>query len=75
LGLSAQYLASTLTDDEGDNSLLYSSLGWLTQEPTILVGIDTTHPGLSSIPGTPSIVGIVASVDKDFLQFPASLRL
>jgi hypothetical protein len=51
------------------------ALGWLVQEPTILVGIDVTHPGPSSVPGTPSIAGVVASVDRDFVQFPASLRL
>jgi eukaryotic translation initiation factor 2C len=51
------------------------ALGWLVQDPTILVGIDVTHPGPSSVPGTPSIAGVVASVDKDFVQFPASLRL
>ena len=51
------------------------ALSWLTREPTILVGIDVTHPGSSSVPGTPSIAGVVASVDKDFVQFPASLRL
>jgi eukaryotic translation initiation factor 2C len=51
------------------------ALGWLHREPTILVGIDVTHPGPSSVPGTPSIAGVVASVDKDFVQFPASLRL
>jgi hypothetical protein len=51
------------------------ALGWLSKEPTILVGIDVTHPGPSSVPGTPSIAGVVASVDRDFVQFPASLRL
>ncbi|KAI0248543.1 Piwi-domain-containing protein [Lactifluus subvellereus] len=51
------------------------ALSWLIREPTILVGIDVTHPGSSSVPGTPSIAGVVASVDKDFVQFPASLRL
>jgi hypothetical protein len=51
------------------------ALGWLIKEPTILVGIDVTHPGPSSVTGTPSIAGVVASVDRDFVQFPASLRL
>ncbi|KAI0300639.1 Piwi-domain-containing protein [Multifurca ochricompacta] len=51
------------------------ALSWLTREPTMLVGIDVTHPGPSSVTGTPSIAGVVASVDKDFVQFPASLRL
>ena len=51
------------------------ALGWLIKEPTILVGIDVTHPGPSSVPGTLSIAGVVASVNRDFVQFPASLRL
>ncbi|KAI9451806.1 Piwi-domain-containing protein [Lactarius psammicola] len=51
------------------------ALAWLTREPTMLVGIDVTHPGPASVQGTPSIAGVVASVDQDFVQFPASLRL
>ena len=51
------------------------ALSWLTREPTMLVGIDVTHPGPSSVAGSPSIAGVVASVDQDFVQFPASLRL
>jgi len=51
------------------------ALSWLTREPTMLVGIDVTHPGPASVPGTPSIAGVVGSVDQDFVQFPASLRL
>jgi len=58
-----------------NHKLAGGSLGWLTQKPTILVGIDVTHLGQSSGPGTPSVAGVVASVDKDFVQFPASLRL
>ncbi len=58
-----------------NHRLAGDALGWLTKEPTILVGIDVTHPGPSSVPGTPSIAGVVASVDRDFVQFPASLRL
>jgi len=51
------------------------ALSWLTREPTMLVGIDVTHPGPASVPGSPSIAGVVGSVDQDFVQFPASLRL
>ena len=51
------------------------ALSWLTRDPTMLVGIDVTHPGPASVPGTPSIAGVVGSVDQDFVQFPASLRL
>jgi predicted nucleic acid-binding protein len=34
-----------------------------------------THPGPGSREGTPSIAAVVASVDKDFVQYPASLRI
>ncbi|KZV96981.1 Piwi-domain-containing protein [Exidia glandulosa HHB12029] len=51
------------------------AMQWLTGKPTLLVGIDVTHPGPSSIAGTPSIAGVVANVDRDFVQYPASLRL
>ena len=51
------------------------SATWLAQEPTMLVGIDVTHPGPGTVKGTPSIAAVVASTDKDFAQFPASLRI
>ncbi|KIJ59485.1 hypothetical protein HYDPIDRAFT_118463 [Hydnomerulius pinastri MD-312] len=50
------------------------SLLWLTKKKTMVVGMDVTHPGPGSIEGTPSIAAVVASVDRDFAQFPASLR-
>ena len=50
------------------------SLQWLTMSTTMLVGMDVTHPGPGSIEGTPSIAAVVASVDSNFSQFPASLR-
>lgn len=52
-----------------------SDMRWLQQQKTMMVGIDVTHPGPSSIQGTPSIAGVVASVDQYFAQFPVSLRL
>ncbi|KAF8558356.1 Piwi-domain-containing protein, partial [Imleria badia] len=50
------------------------SLQWLTKTKTMLVGMDVTHPGPGSTDGTPSIAAVVASVDGNFAQFPASLR-
>ncbi|KAF9036354.1 hypothetical protein BJ165DRAFT_1409108 [Panaeolus papilionaceus] len=44
-------------------------------EPTMMVGIDVTHPGPGSVKGTPSIAAVVASIDRDLAQFPASLRI
>lgn len=42
---------------------------------TMIMGIDVTHPSPLSLPGTPSIAAVVASVDAHFAQFPASLGL
>ncbi|KAH7884145.1 Piwi domain-containing protein [Phlebopus sp. FC_14] len=50
------------------------SLKWLTTRKTMLVGMDVTHPGPGSFEGTPSIAAVVASVDSNFVQYPASLR-
>lgn len=41
---------------------------------TIVVGIDVTHPSPGSSEESPSIAGIVASVDSNFAQYPASMR-
>lgn len=41
----------------------------------MMVGIDVTHPGPGSVKGTPSIAVVVASIDRDLAQFPASLRI
>lgn len=75
-----RYLASVAlklnTKLGGVNHVLgKEAMTWLTEKPTIMVGIDVTHPSILSAPGTPSIVGVVASVDSDFVQFPASLGL
>jgi eukaryotic translation initiation factor 2C len=75
-----QYLANVSlklnTKLGGINHLLgREAMSWLTDKSTIMVGIDVTHPGPKSAEGTPSIVGVVASIDNDFVQFPPSLRL
>jgi len=53
------------------------TLAWLRdpKEPTMLVGMDVTHPSPGSIRGTPSIAAVVASIDDNFAQFPTSLRI
>ena len=48
---------------------------WLRKKKTIMVGIDVTHPGPGSRDGSPSIAAVVASVDDNFVQFPASLDI
>jgi eukaryotic translation initiation factor 2C len=40
----------------------------------MLVGIDVTHPSPGSAEGSPSIAGVVASVDELLSQWPGSLR-
>lgn len=40
----------------------------------MIVGIDVTHPAPKSMMGTPSIAGVVASVDGMFGQWPGSIR-
>ncbi|EPQ51876.1 argonaute-like protein [Gloeophyllum trabeum ATCC 11539] len=61
----------------GVNHTVNSETGmrFLKQEPTMLVGMDVTHPGFGSVLGTPSIAAVVASVESMFGQFPCSLRI
>ncbi|KAJ7641512.1 argonaute-like protein [Roridomyces roridus] len=60
----------------GINHLLEpNAMRWLTKQKTMMVGIDVTHPGPGSREGSPSIAAVVASVDDDFVQFPASMRI
>jgi hypothetical protein len=51
------------------------TMAWLTKKPTMLVGIDVTHPSPGSRLGTPSVAAVVASVDQHMVHFPASLRI
>lgn len=50
-------------------------MSWLMRAPTLLVGIDVTHPGPGSAKGTPSIAAVVASCDSSYAQYPASLEI
>lgn len=58
-----------------NHSLDPRSMTWLQQAPTMLVGMDVTHPGPGSTKGTPSIAAIVASVDQHYAQYPASMEI
>lgn len=53
------------------------TLSWLRdpKQPTMLVGMDVTHPGPGSVKWTPSIAAVVATIDDNFAQFPTSLRI
>lgn len=60
----------------GFNHLLdEKDLKWLRDKKTMVMGADVTHPGPTSMEGTPSIAAVVASVDSYFTQYPASLSL
>lgn len=58
-----------------NHTLDHHGLGWLLNESTIIFGSDVTHPGPGSLKGTPSIAAVVASVDDQFIHYPASLSL
>ncbi len=58
-----------------NHTLVPSHMAWLNKSPTMIVGIDVTHPGPGARWGTPSITAVVASVDSRFVQYPASMRI
>lgn len=52
-----------------------SRLSFITEDKTMLVGLDVTHPSHGSSEGCPSIAGMVASIDKYLGQWPATFGL
>jgi len=58
-----------------NHGLHRDNLRWLNQKPTMVVGMDVTHPGPGATKGAPSIAAIVASIDDKYAQYPASLRI
>jgi eukaryotic translation initiation factor 2C len=52
-----------------------NKIGIITEGKTMVVGIDVTHPTLSSASNAPSVAGIVASVDQWLGQWPADLQI
>ena len=57
-----------------NQSLPANNMGLLQDDKTMVVGIDVTHPSPGSLDETPSIAGVVASIDKRYAQWPASIR-
>lgn len=58
----------------GNNQLVEPSrLGFISEDKTMIVGIDVTHPTPGS--SAPSIAGMVASVDRWLGQWPAILSI
>jgi len=53
------------------------TIQWLkdAKQPAMLVGMDVTHPSPGSVRGTPSVAAVVATVDDEFAQYPASLKI
>ncbi|KAF8960908.1 argonaute-like protein [Flammula alnicola] len=58
-----------------NHSLDQKSMTWLKKMPTMLVGIDVTHPGPGTVKGTPSIAAVVASYETEFAQYPCSMEI
>ncbi|KAG9307964.1 ribonuclease H-like domain-containing protein [Chiua virens] len=58
-----------------NHKLDQNSARWLNMAPTMVVGMDVTHPSPGSAVGTPSIAAVVASIDNSFAQYPASLEM
>ncbi|KAK7032399.1 hypothetical protein VNI00_013147 [Paramarasmius palmivorus] len=52
-----------------------NTMSWMKRKKTMMVGIDVTHRGPQSREGAPSIAAVVASVDDNFVQYPASIVL
>ncbi|KAL7933965.1 Piwi domain-containing protein [Trichoderma chlorosporum] len=60
----------------GNNHLVDSThLGFITENKTMIVGIDVTHPSPQSSKLAPSVAGMVASIDHKLGQWPAILSI
>ncbi|KAJ9601979.1 hypothetical protein H2200_013538 [Cladophialophora chaetospira] len=60
----------------GRNQVLQpAKLGVISEGKTMVVGLDVTHPSPQSSKEAPSVVGIVASVDKWMSQFPGDIQI
>lgn len=60
----------------GDNQVVQApSLGLITEEKTMVVGIDVTHPSPGSSSQAPSVSAMVASVNAKLGQWPGILGL
>ncbi|KAI8958512.1 eukaryotic translation initiation factor 2C 2 [Daldinia sp. FL1419] len=60
----------------GDNQVINpANLGLISENKTMIVGIDVTHPSPGSSKIAPSVAGMVASVDNRLGQWPGILRI
>lgn len=58
-----------------NQNLWPDKLGIIAQGKTMVVGIDVTHPSPGSKSNTPSVAGIVASINGSLGQWPADIRV
>ena len=58
-----------------NHKLSSDALGALNDGNTMVVGIDVAHPSSKSMENSPSIVGMVASTDKIFAQWPGNFSI
>lgn len=49
-------------------------LSFISEDKTMIVGMDVTHPSPGSRDNAPSVAGMVASTDKNLGQWPGTLR-
>lgn len=60
----------------GNNQLVDPTrLGFISEDKTMIVGIDVTHPSPGSSTLAPSVAGMVASIDQKLGQWPAVLSV
>jgi eukaryotic translation initiation factor 2C len=75
-----QYFANVATKFNlklgGINQLLDNTrLGIISEDKTMVIGLDVTHPSPGSLSSAPSIAGMVASIDRWLGQWPATIRI
>ncbi|KAI0448191.1 ribonuclease H-like domain-containing protein [Xylaria telfairii] len=58
-----------------NHSVQSEGLKLISENKTMIVGIDVTHPSPGSSPNAPSISAMVASVDSQLNQWPGTLRV
>ncbi|KAL4076885.1 Piwi domain-containing protein [Scleroderma yunnanense] len=58
-----------------NHTLDEDSSEWLNAKPTMIVGMDVTHPGFGAAGGAPSIAAVVATFDNLYTQYPGSLEI
>lgn len=59
----------------GGTNQLVPDMGIISEDKTMVVGIDVTHPSPGSAGNAPSVAGMAASVDSRLGQWPAALEI